>query len=139
MNTLNVIVGTVLLATLATSTLSLHPQLTVSAECTRPIAHLSHDGISVSVSIDRKDNRAIEVVVPQKDSQTPRPAQVVHVKVRLRDERVLEGAADRQPSVGSGGWVDWRYRFDTKQPLTIAGIFSVTVSIDNRTFEVFPW
>lgn len=139
MTTQSLIVGPALLAALATPTLQVRSQPTVAAECNRPIAHFLHDGLSLSVSIDSRDNRSIEVVAPQKDVPTPSTAQVVHVKVRLRDERVLEGAAERQPSVSSGGWVDWRYRFDTRQPLTMASIFSVTVSIANQTFEVFPW
>jgi hypothetical protein len=51
----------------------------------------------------------------------------------------VEGAAIRQVSVGGGGFTDWSYRFDARRQIALADIFSVTVSVDDQSFEMFPW
>lgn len=106
------------------------------ADCTRPIANVAHGDVHFTVSIDRSDNRLLALVVPEKQGSEPRP---VRIRVRLRDESAIEGVADRQPSVSSGGFVDWRYRFDLKRPLLMPNIFSVTIWVGDQMFEVFPW
>jgi hypothetical protein len=105
-------------------------------DCSRPIAHVSHGDVSFTVSIDPNDNRLLALRIPERQPGEPR---LVRIELRLRDESVIEGVAERQPSIASGGFVDWRYRFDAKRPLTIPVIFSVTISVADQTFEVFPW
>ncbi len=106
----------------------------------RPIANLRHNDIHFSVGINTTDNRSLAIVTGERVNpggpQLPKP---VMVKLRLRDESVIEGMAQPQPSVASGGYVDRRYRFDAKRELTLASIFSVTIILSGESFEVFPW
>jgi hypothetical protein len=104
-------------------------------DCSRPIAHVVHDGVNLSVSIG-PDGQSLVLVVPERSGVEPRP---VLVRLRFRDESVVEGVAIRQVSVGGGGFTDWSYRFDARRQIALADIFSVTVSVDDQSFEMFPW
>lgn len=105
------------------------------ADCERRIANVTHDDIHFNISISR-DGKLFEIVVPEKDGA---PQRAVSIRVRFRDESVAEGRLERQPSVGNGGYVDWRYQFDAKRALTFASIVSVKISIGDQAFEVFAW
>ena len=102
----------------------------------RRIANVAHDGIHFSVAIDPDNNRFLEIVVTEKTNVQPQP---IRISLRFRDESKIEGAPERQPSGGSGGYVDWRYRFDAKRPLAISDIFSVTIWVGDQMFDLYPW
>jgi hypothetical protein len=104
-------------------------------DCDRRIANVAHDGIHFSVSISQ-DGKSLEIVAPEKSSTGPRP---ISIRLRFRDESAVEGTPERHGSVGGGGYTDWRYRFDARRPLTISSIMSVTISVGDQSFEVFPW
>jgi len=104
--------------------------------CDQRIAHVAHDGISFSVSIDSENNRFLEIVAPEKTKVQPRP---IRISVRFRDESKIEGTPERQGSVWSGGYVDWRYRFDAKRSVAISDIFSVTIQVGDQMFDLYPW
>jgi hypothetical protein len=105
------------------------------SDCNRRIANVTHDDIHFSVSIS-EDGNALALMVPEKSGTEPR---AVWIRLRFRDESAVEGRPERQPSVAGGGYVDWRYRFDTKRPVTISGIFSVAIRVGDQSFEVRPW
>ena len=104
-------------------------------DCARFIAHVRQGDVSVSVSIE-STNDGLAIVVPEKDGVDPKP---IRVRLKLRDETVVEGVPQRLPSIGNAGTVDWRYRLAANRSLTISDIFSVSVSIGDRAFEVYPW
>ncbi len=104
-------------------------------DCAHFIAHVRQNDVSFSVSIE-STNDALGIVVPEKNGVDPAP---IRVRLKMRDETIIEGVPQRLPSVGSGGWVDWRYRLAANRPLTISDIFSVSISIGDRAFEVCPW
>ena len=109
-------------------------------DATRLIAHVRHNDIHFSVAIDATNDQSLAIVAPVRvEPNGPNLPKPVIVKLRLRDESVIEGMAEPQPSVGSGGYVDRRYRFDAKRPLTLASIFSVTITLAGESFEVYPW
>src|SRR5579863_4507372 len=68
------------------------------------IAHVEHDGLSFSVSVDDFRNGMLRIVVPVRFS-APRPT--VGIAVHMRDERILGPAVEPLGSVGNGGSVDW--------------------------------
>lgn len=122
-----------LLMVLAVAGFGQAPQLWT--DCDRPIANVRHDDIHFSVSIDCDDSRFLRVMVPERDGIQPRP---VSIKLRFRDESSVEGTPEGLISTGGGGFTDLRYRFDGKRPLTIAAIFSVTITVGNQSFELYP-
>lgn len=105
------------------------------ANCDRQIANVSHDGIHFTLAI-AQDGHALEIRVPEKIGVEPRP---LWIRLRFRNESVIEGAPARQPSVGSGGYVDWQYRFDAKRAVEISQIFAVTLRVGDQSFDVMPW
>ena len=91
----------------------------------RPLAHVRHNDIHFAVSIDPDDSKCLAIMVPTRE-QTH---QAIGVKLRFRDETSVEGLAQAGISISSGGFTDWRYRFDAKRTVTIRDIFSVTISL----------
>ena len=107
---------------------------------TRPIAHVRHNDISFSVGIDANSDQSLAIVAPvRQEPNGPNLPKPVVVKLRLRDDSVIEGMAQPQPSMASGGYVDMYYRFDAKRRLTLANIFSVTITLAGESYEVYPW
>jgi hypothetical protein len=104
-------------------------------DCNRPIANVTHDGIHFSVSIG-EDGRSLQIIAPERGGGQPRP---ISIRLRFRDQSSTTGPPERLPSVSSGGYTDWRYRFEVNRPVTMSDIFSVTISVAGESFEVFPW
>lgn len=88
------------------------------------------------MAIDPRDDRFFEILVPEKGNVQPRP---IRISLRFRDESKIEGAPERQGSVGNGGYIDWRYRFDGKRRVAISDIFSVTIWVGDQMFDLYPW
>jgi hypothetical protein len=105
----------------------------------RLIAHVRHNDVHFSISIERPDNRFLTIVVPTRSTPSANRPNPVNIRLRFRDDSVVEAPAQAQPSAGSGGFVDWRYRFDARRELTMANIFSVTISLAGEPYEVYPW
>jgi hypothetical protein len=105
------------------------------SDCDRRIANVTHDGIHFSVSIS-EDGKSLALIVPEKSDTEPRP---IWIRLRFRDESAVEGRPQREPSVGGGGYTDWRYRFDAQRPVTISTIFSVMIRVGDQSFELMPW
>lgn len=116
------------------------PTAAQQSDHARRIAHVRHNDISFSVNIDATNNRSLAILASARiETNGPNLPKPVIVKLRLRDESVIEGMAQPQPSAGSGGYVDRRYRFDAKRDLTLDNIFSVTITLAGESFEVYPW
>ncbi len=117
------------------------PELQAPNGRDRPIARISHDGISFSVSIDQNNDRFLAVGVSEKQTTAivRGPRQPVKIRIRYRDETAIDGTPQLRPSVSNGGYTDWKYQFDAKRSLTIGSIFSVTIWIGDQVFELFPW
>ena len=122
------------------------------------IAHIEHDGLSFSIKMDAADDRYLLIGIPRKDGTfTWSSLPPVHLKVLTvgkprivatvqgkpvigRDDNPpIEGQAEPIPgAIMNGEWTDIRYRFDLQRHTSVDDIHSVTISIGDQTYTVFP-
>jgi hypothetical protein len=125
----------------------------------RLIAHIEHDGLSFSIKIDAADDRYLLIGIPRKDGTftwpslppvhlkvltvgKPRTVATVHGKpvIGRDDLPPVEGPAELiHGAISMGGWADIHYRFALQRHTAIDDIHSVTISIGDQTYTVFPY
>jgi hypothetical protein len=133
-----------------------NPQLAASDQHDKLIAHIEHDGLTFSISIDDQDDRFLKIMVPEKAGKlTSAPRQSVHVRVQTVDDSrfnpatgipekaagnpIIDGAAiEHPPYWASGGYVDVYYRFALGRRVTVKDILAVTIWIGNQRYVAMP-
>jgi hypothetical protein len=103
------------------------------------IAHIEHDGLSFSISIDAADESFLSIIIPRKtQSYTSSSLPPVRIKVVMADGASIEGAADRLVgAISNGGWDDIRYRFALRKRAVVDDVFSVTIWIGDQSYTAF--
>ncbi|MHC1764607.1 MAG: hypothetical protein AB9869_09900 [Verrucomicrobiia bacterium] len=105
------------------------------------IAHVRHNEISFSVAVDQHDPAYLRIIVPERFSPSaPLPERTVNVRVLMRDDSRREGIAQRlTPTAVNAGGADINYMFSLGRRISVDDIHSVRVTIDDDTYEVFPF
>jgi hypothetical protein len=105
------------------------------------IAHIEHDGLSFSISIDPRDDSLLKITIPEKQSSfdvSSRP--LVRLKIVMRDDSIIQGVAKESPPwIGNGGWVDVGYQFALGRRVSVDDIHSVTIWIGDQQYAAFPF
>src|ERR1017187_8259678 len=92
------------------------------------IAHIEHDGLSFSVSLDDSDTSFLKIHIPVKDSpfgfsHIPITMPTVELRVQMTDNAVIEGAAQKPLGwAGNGGWAELEYRFALGRRISVDDI-----------------
>jgi hypothetical protein len=107
----------------------------------RLLAHIEHDGLSFSIQVCEADESFLKIVIPEKTgSITASSGPVVHLKVLMADDAIIEGPAELVPgAVSNGGWVEVRYRFALRKNTVVEGIHSVTIRIGDQSYTAYPF
>jgi hypothetical protein len=106
------------------------------------IAHIEHDGLSFSVSLDNSDTSFLKIHISKKFSSFAHipPTPTVELRVQMTDETSMEGAAPKPlGGAGNGGSAEFEYRFVLGRRISVDDIHSVTISIDAQRYELFPF
>ena len=105
------------------------------------IAHIEHDGLMFSISIDDRDDKSLSVVIPEKSASfatSSRPS--VRLRVLMADDSIIEGAAKTNPPwVGNAGSAAVAYQFGLGRRASVDDIHSVTIWIADQRYEVYPF
>jgi hypothetical protein len=102
------------------------------------LAHIHHDNLSFSVSLNPAEQSFLTIHISQRDSIKSSPN--VHVRVHMTDEKVIEGDAQKPRMwYASGGWSELDYRFELGRRALMDDIHSVTVTISGQQYELSPF
>src|SRR6186713_1164097 len=133
---LRVCAGAGLLMAVLTSCGSPEPPRPLLDASDRRIAEIRHNGVHFSIDTgdSEQDSRWLGIVAPQ---PVGIPRLPIRMRLRFRDQSQVEGVAvEMLGPGGSGGWVDWRYRFDAQRPVRKADLASVTIWVGDQMFDV---
>jgi hypothetical protein len=105
------------------------------------IAHIEHDNLSFSVSLDGSDTSFLNIHISEEDSvYKSSPLPTVQLRVQMTDDAVIEGGAQKEyPWVGNGGWMEMYYQFPLGRRALVDDIHSVTVSISGQKYVLSPF
>ena len=105
------------------------------------IAHIEHDSLSFSVSLDDRDMRSLKIHISEEESiADSSPYPTVQLRVQLTDDKIVEGEAPKPlASYGNGGWAEMEYRFELGRRVMMDDIHSVTISINGQRYMLCPF